>query len=286
MVHRLVITLLLISMPTLPALADVVRMPPGLEPRAFQEVVDSAAYGDTVIVPPGEYMQIVLRSGLTVIAEKGPEETVLRSVLADEVDSLTVIEGFHVKGKARPVAVVSAEESGVTVRGCVIEGGFSGVQVRYGNVRVENCRITDCDNGLWFFESKGVVSSCEIVRCGRGIHLMSSSPRILRSEIAHNAIGLEVKDHSLPSVGGSLATANRFHHNRMAHVSNESYVKRDAMRTWEPLILPVPVNYWGTECPSEEDFRGDVVFRPWVGESGSAVLEECPADPSEPAVTE
>jgi hypothetical protein len=276
MVLRLAVSFLLGSAMLAPAGARELAMPAGLDARAFQKFIDTATYGDTIVVPPGDYQQAILRSGITLRSEKGPEGTILRFADAGEVDSLTVLDGFHLKGKARPDALVLAHESRVTVRNCVFEDAWSGIKVDYGDVRVESCEFFDCDHGIWMFESKGTVSGCTFRSCVKGLSLTSSSPRVIRSSFHDNSIGIWVKDHSLPSIGGSLVTANRFRHNPAAHIRNESYVKRDALRTWNEQTLHVPYNSWGTDCPSDEQFIGDVVYRPWIDASGENVLDECP----------
>ena len=51
-------------LPHPPRLAEIVRIPTGAGIREFQRLVDSAAYGDTVMVAPGEYHQVIMRSGI------------------------------------------------------------------------------------------------------------------------------------------------------------------------------------------------------------------------------
>ncbi|NNE43426.1 MAG: hypothetical protein HKN12_04405 [Gemmatimonadetes bacterium] len=54
-------------------------------------------------------------------------------------------------------------------------------------------------------------------------------------------------------------------------------MKKAGLRTMNPLTLEVPYNYWGSDCPSKELFRGDVVFTPWVDETGKRSIENCEA---------
>ncbi len=286
MVQRLVILLLAAIIFQSPAVAGVSKMPPGLAAKEFQRFVDSVVYGDTLSVPPGNYQQIVLRSGVHVVAEGGPDVTVVWTVLANDVDSLAVLEGFHARGKSRPVAVITAENSFATFRDCVIEGGWAGVQGRYGDIRLEGCRILDCDTGVHLYESKSLITGSEITQCGIGVTLTSSATRIIRSEISHNTTGVSISEHSDPSIGGSLATSNRFIRNTAGHIKNDSYVKKSGVRTWEPMIINVPYNSWGTDCPSKRNFRGDVEYTPWVDAAGKAVFEECPPPAPAPAAAD
>jgi hypothetical protein len=170
---------------------------------------------------------------------------------------------------------VWAEESRVTIRDCDIEGGWAGVRVEYGDVRVEDCRIRDCENGVWFFESQGLVSGCTITECINAIGLKNGSPRVIRNEIARNTVGLRATEHSSPVVGGTVATANRFHDNRF-HVRNESYQKIGGYRSWDEQVLQLPGNWWGSDCPDTTKFMGDVVVKPWVDEALTRTLESCP----------
>jgi hypothetical protein len=41
------------------------------------------------------------------------------------------------------------------------------------------------------------------------------------------------------------------------------------------MTLKVPFNFWGSDCPDSSLFRGSVVWKPWVDESGSHSLEKC-----------
>ena len=160
----------------------------------------------------------------------------------------------------------------------MLEDAWAGIDVRTGDVRVERCRITDCDNGLRFFESKGVVTECDITKCINGIMLSSASPRIIRSQIYRNTAGIRVKDHSDPSIGGSLGTANRIYENSVGQIRNEAYKKENGLRTLQLKTLKVPYNYWGTDCATSALFHGPVEFVPWVDETGKNVLEECAPD--------
>jgi hypothetical protein len=247
----------------------------------LQDTVDGAAYGDTVWVAPGEYLRVVLRSGIRLLAEEGPETTVIRNgrfwvVKADEVDSLTTVAGFLLDGVKAAEGVVYAENSQLAVRDCHIRGGWSGVRAMFSDMQVRACVITDCQNAAYFYECGGVIEGCEITRCMNGISLVSATTRIQRNEIHGNSLGISVSKHSDPTIGGAISAANRIWDNQGGGVKNESLQKKYELRTMKPATLHVPYNWWGSDCPDSSDFRGPVVWAPWVAGDGTRSLEECP----------
>jgi len=250
------------------------------DPQKFQLVVDSAAYGDTVRVPPGVYPRVIVRPGIRLISEKGPEETTLRHdrmfvLRAVDADSLNVVEGFTLDGVKACEAVVDIENSALVLRNCVIKGGWAGVRGKFATLRTENCQIRACQRGYFLEESKGDILENDIRGCGIGIQLISSSPRILRSTLTANSLGIDVADHSDPSIGGSIATANRIYGNPGGAIHNTANIKKEGLRTLSPMTLHVPYNFWGSNCPDSTDFRGPVVWSPWVDESAKKSIERC-----------
>jgi len=248
--------------------------------QEFQDIVDSAAYGDTVFVAPGQYVRVTMRSGIHLVAEQGPQETVIRNdrfwvVKADGVDSLAVVEGFTLDGIKAAEGVVYAENSQFTVRDCFIRGGWSGVRAMFSDITVQNCTITDCQNGVYFFESDGLISSNEFTKCINAISLVSASPRVLRNEIHGNSLGFSISKHSDPSIGGTLATSNRVWGNPGGGIKNTALQKKFELRTMKPKTLRVPFNYWGSDCPDSSEFRGPVEWSPWVDETGTRSIETC-----------
>jgi parallel beta-helix repeat protein len=248
----------------------------------IQEMMDSAAYGDTVMVAPGTYDRIVLRSGVHLIAESGPQDTTLRNgyywvIKADGVDSTAVVEGFTLDGVKAAEGVVYAENSFFTLTDCVLKNGWSGVRALYSDLTVQNCTITDCQNGIYLYESNGRLLNNDVQLCITGINLVSSSPRVARNTLTRNSYGMQVSDHSDPAIGGSLASANRIWNNAAVAIKNSAYQKKFSVRTMKPMTLEVPYNVWGTDCPDSLLFQGPVVFSPWVDSTGSRSLEECEA---------
>ncbi len=253
----------------------------------IQLTMDAAEYGDSVWVAPGQYdiYPLRMRNGITLLAEGSVEETILRNgqfsvIQAEDLDSLTVIEGFTLDGVNAAEGVMSAENSRLTVRNCIVQNGWSGVRSMYGQVRVEDCRIRDCQNGVYFYESAGAILRNDIQRCIRGINIVNSNPTVARNVIARNSVGVAVSKHSDPSIGGSLATANRIFENPGGNIFNQAYLKRFSIRTMEPMTLKVSYNYWGSDCPDTSKFRGLVEWSPWVDETGTKSLDSCPPSPA------
>ena len=264
-----------------PVSAEVWRVSEWIQ---IQEAIDSAAYGDTVLVAPGQYDRLVMRSGIHLMAEGGPEETVLRNnsfwvIKADGVDSTAVIEGFTLDGVKAAEGVLYVENSFLTVTNCILKNGWSGVRALYCDIDIRNCTIRDCQNGIYMYESEGQIIGNDIQLCITGINLVSSSPRVLRNTITRNSYGLTLSDHSDPSIGGSVASANRVWNNAAVAVKNKAYQKRFSVRTMKPMTLSVPLNWWGTDCPDSSMFQGPVEFTPWVDESGTRALEACEPAP-------
>ncbi|MFN8176633.1 MAG: right-handed parallel beta-helix repeat-containing protein [bacterium] len=277
--------LLLVALAAASATPVHARVWPVSDPMKLQEVVDSAAYGDTVMVAPGRYKRVVMRSGVKILSEKGPKETLFKHstfslVTADGVDSLATLEGFTIDGlKAAEAGIVHAKESKITLRNCVIQGGWTGVYTEYSDLRVEGCTIRDCQFGLQLIEGGGTVTASDVELCHTGIAIISSNPRILRNTLTRNSLAIRVQDHSDPQIGGTLATANRIWNNPAGAIRNDGLAKREGIRTTQPLTLKVPFNFWGSDCPDSSLFRGTVEWRPWVDESGKRSIEKCTGSP-------
>ena len=244
--------LLLVAIPSL-ASAKIHRV---TEPEKFQLVIDSAAYGDTVGVPPGTYPRIIARPGIRIVSEKGPLETTIRNerifvVRAEDADSLNLVEGFTLDGVKACEAVVDLKRSTFVLRNCVIKGGWAGVRGQFSTVRSENCQIRACQNGYFLEETKGDILENDIRGCGTGIHLISSSPRILRSVLTGNSMAIAVVDHSDPSIGGSIATANRIYGNPGGAIHNMATIKQEGLRTLQSSDASRSLQFLGIELSGQ-----------------------------------
>ncbi|NNE42654.1 MAG: hypothetical protein HKN12_00470, partial [Gemmatimonadetes bacterium] len=213
----------------MPASADVWRVTADLDPVGVQNVMDTAVYGDTVLVEPGEYMMLTVRNGIHLLGEKGPEETIFRYgrvvLTVNEADSNTVIEGITVDGIKASEGIIVAEHSNARIRNCIIKNGWVGVRSAFAAPVVENCTIRKCQRGIFLSECEGLITGNDIRECVTAIEIFSSSPRVFRNVLTGNSLGIFVDEHSNAVIGGSLATANRVFKNPGGAIKNRGLVK-------------------------------------------------------------
>jgi hypothetical protein len=205
----------------------------------IQPAILAAAPGDTVLVGPGTYRELIrMRPGIVLRAAQGPDSTILVSPgLAEKViderlleclegDRSTVIEGFSmVVGEAAGCAVY-VENASPTIRGNVIDGFGWGINLRFSKARVEGNEIRNCRSFA--------------------ILCFASSPEIWRNSIhgSHDtAISVSGKE-SHPVIGGSPANSNKLFANEWS-VVNQSRNEIDATH-----------NDWGWETTAEMDSEG------------------------------
>jgi hypothetical protein len=279
MIQRLVIAITLVALAASGAPAKTVRASDP-DRKKFQDAIEMAAYGDTVLVAPGTYEGIRLRPGIRLVSEKGPEVTTIRGqhryvIHAPDSDSLNVIDGFTLDGVRACESIILLEKSPMTVKNCVLKHGWAGIHGNEADIRASNLKISDCQYGYYLLESKGEIIENDIRRCVTAIHLISSNPRILRSVITGNSLGIEVTEHSDPQIGGSLASANKIFGNPGGAIKNQAYAKEEEFRTIKPLKLRAAYNFWGSNCPDSMAFRGPVSWVPWVDETAKKSLDRC-----------
>lgn len=223
--------------------AAVVRVPADHE--TIQAAVSAAAAGDTVLVAPGEYRELIhMKAGVVLKSEKGPESTTLfgpdlgedatkeRVIEIFEGDRSTVVEGFSFLPTEIAGAAIYVENASPTIRGNDIRTFGYGIHLRHSkDALIEDNRIEGC---LAF-----------------GILMRASSPKIYRNDIARNqprALSIAGKE-SVPVIGGSPENGNKIY-GQMLAIVNDS--KNDIIATH---------NDWGYEVTSEMDrlgYPGDV----------------------------
>ncbi|MBZ0267354.1 right-handed parallel beta-helix repeat-containing protein [bacterium] len=171
----------------------------------------AASTGDTVLVAPGEYRELVhVPSGVALIAAQGPDSTRiispgLEEKLLDErameiasgAERSTLVEGFTFEPGEMAGTAIYCEEASPTIRGNVIAPGFGfGMNIRNGSPLIDGNTIT----GTKTF----------------GIVVFASSPEIVRNTLEDcrpRAIDI-VGRKSYPVIGGGGAErANRFINN-------------------------------------------------------------------------
>jgi len=201
------------------AVADTWRVPS--EHPTICGSVDSAAYGDTVLVAPGIYTRervlddgyysrvwIVMKDGVTLMSECGPEVTELvepcPSILTDIVacDSVSdaVVQGFTIRTDncSFPFlpAGISMEACKMTVENNIIHHVYYGVAVTKEPPRPD----------------RPIIVGNDIHSCWYGIHLQDvwtrDSPRIVDNHISYCwEFGILSFD-SDPYIGGNTIELN------------------------------------------------------------------------------
>jgi hypothetical protein len=232
------------SLVAVPVAAKTIHVPAD-EPK-IQAAVLAASAGDTVLVAPGTYTELIqMRNGVVLRSAAGPDSTFLLTPQLEEsplderlleclggIDRSTVIEGFSLDGSAKPGAGIYCENGSPTIRGNRISGFGWGINLRHSTALIE----------------ENVIEKTTTF----GILAFASSPEIYRNEFANNGGRVIVISGKLsqPIVGGSRENANKFFGNRIV-VSNSS--RNDVDATW---------NDWGWETTVEmnrEGYPADIV---------------------------
>jgi parallel beta-helix repeat protein len=207
----------------------------------IQAAVQAAGAGDTVLVGPGRYRELIrMKAGVVLRSAAGPDSTILEmpglaETPLDErllecvagVDRSTVIEGFALESLGIRGAAIWCENASPTIRGNVIHDFGWGIYLRNrSNALVEN----------------NVVKGCRSF----GVMIFASSPELRGNTITDNEpTGITIGGRrSRPVIGGRAEHANRIYDNTYA-VVNES--RNDIDATW---------NDWGWVSMIEME-RGD-----------------------------
>lgn len=157
----------------------------------IRAAVDSAAFGDTVLVAAGVYpwatqggpgyAMVSLKSGVPLLSESGPEVTILDAqglgavIRARDVSS--AVEGFTITGGVKPNgAGVFLRNASVTVRNNIIVGNtatFDG-----GGIFAKE--------GATLLASDNVIHDNQAARHGGGVQVTFSTFALARNVIHHN----------------------------------------------------------------------------------------------------
>jgi hypothetical protein len=206
----------------------------------IQAATLAAAAGDTVLVAPGRYVELIqLRPGLTLRAAQGPDSTTLVSPglgqkpteerlmeVPEGCDRSTLIEGFTFDSAGLGGCAIYVDHAQPTIRGNRIVGFGWGIHLHYSDARIENNVIDNCD--------------------AFGLLVRASSPEVFRNTIhgsGSQAISISGKS-SRPLIGGSPENGNKIYDNQLS-VVNQS--RNDIVATH---------NDWGWETTLEMDRKG------------------------------
>lgn len=162
----------------------------------IQAAIDSASAGDTVLLGPGTYLwssqaasphsMVILKPGLTLKGQSGPEATVLdaerngRVMLLYDVGSATRVEGVTVqgglgRGNGVPPYIESfgggmyiAGDSNPTIANCIIRDNYVNTTMRGAGIYCESAVIENCQ----FLENSGNLDA-------RGIGIFAESTLVV-----------------------------------------------------------------------------------------------------------
>lgn len=187
-----------------------------LEPACAQSLTDrlkAARSGDVVQVPAG-----VHKVSLNV-----PGGVTLKGMPGAIIDATGKQDGIHVIGR----------DGGkqVTIDGLEIFGADYGIQIIKGasKVTIQNCRIHQCDFGIWVRDSSEIqITDCEIFTNRNGVSFYNSGPgSVSDSELHHNEIDgvlVSFQSHDITISGNSI-----HHHIAKAHpdaIQTHNHVKQ------------------------------------------------------------
>ncbi len=218
----------------------------------IQAAIDAAAAIDTVLVAAGTYDEhITLKDGVLVMSAAGPVTTTIRSssgnvVSATGLGDLTLLNGFTVDGQGT---------------------AMNGLQIIDSVIRVQDCVITGCNNGVNLtFGAKPTVSGTTLELCQYGAALAdSAAPFFSGCTFSDNSFaGVYNQSVPGPQIGRTLADACDFANNAYFHVFNLAAVELDA-----------EYNYWGDACVEAAWFYGLVDYTPWTDSAHTEIYTEC-----------
>ena len=237
-VTRLALLGALISVWAGPVHAAVLRVP--ADHGSIQEGVVAAAVGDTVLVAPGEYTELIMMKGGVVLkSEAGPDSTVLLSPglgespkderlleVQEDADRSTVIEGFTLDHAGTMGTAIHVEGGSPTIRGNVFRGFGWGIHLRHSKALIT-------DNLLDEITTFGIL-------------IFASSPEVYRNTIRNcNLRAIDVSGRkSHPVIGGSSENGNHIHGNNISLMNSS---RNDIDATW---------NDWGWDTALEMERKG------------------------------
>lgn len=218
--------ILLVSVATLavPGVAQAGTWHVPSECLTIQAGIDSAGYGDTVLVACGTYTLsgegtatfeglIRMKSGVCLRSETGLPDCVIidaehwhRPLYCENVDDAARIEGFTLTGgdTVDVGAGILLEKSSPTISDCRVIGNScdyygGGVFCQSGDPALVRCEISGNSSGwrgggLYIRGCSPSLTRCEIhdngaADFGGGLHLSTASPSFDRCTISHNSAG-------------------------------------------------------------------------------------------------
>jgi serine protease len=250
---RLVSVCLLLSVLASPAVTAAGTLHVPSEYSTIQLAINAATHGDTVLVAPGVYFELINFGGknITVASELGPDVTIIDGMYSGSVVSFksgetraATLSGFTIRNGQTSFsgAGVSVANSSPTIRGNVITAnrGCTGVGVYsyFSSPRIEGNSITanttwGCTGGWGLGIYVGGDSAAEVIRnvitdnrgtdaFGGGIALFAAG----NASVIGNIIARNGRAAGAPGCvwGGGMITANFV----QATIVNNLIVKNEA----------------------------------------------------------
>ena len=286
---RSFIALVVASLTSLPEIASAATLQVPHDHETVSAAMLAASPGDTVLVHPGRYQELIrVTPGTVLRSAAGPDSTVLvgpdlAEKLVDErlMEILeggrdTVVEGFRFEVNELGGAAIYVENASPTIRGNVIDGFGWGINLRHSKALVEDNEIMNCRSF--------------------GVLIFASSPELFRNSIHDNSpTGINISGkESHPLIGGSPENANKIYANER-NVINGSRNDIDATYNdwgWETTAemeadgYPADIEKImdGNDLKKTHRGRGKVDYRHWVRPqaASAASTAEAAADDASP----
>jgi parallel beta-helix repeat protein len=186
----------------------------------IQAAIDAAAWGDTVLVAPGEYVEsIELKPGVTVQSSGGPEVTTIRGdgsliwgyhkyTVGGANDS--TISGFTIIGGTVNVGILN-DRANPTITDNIITGNtYSGIYNNNSAPLISNNTITG--NGYYAIfneRSAPTIASNKLTNHGRAIfNRFWSNPTIINNIISDTRAGGITNWYSSPRIINNIIVNN------------------------------------------------------------------------------
>jgi hypothetical protein len=134
-----------------------------------------------------------------------------------------------------------------------------------------------CNRGIHLEYSDPELVENELRHNSDAISLISSSPVIAQSTFSRNGRAILIHGHSYPLIGGSLEAANNILGNTYT-IYNRGLQIEGTEFTDRREVAIATHNYWGSDCPNERRFQGDVIYTPWTNAEHDTLLEKCPQE--------
>lgn len=213
------------------------------DPVTIQGLIDGAAPGDLVIVPPGIYHENIALKDNMILVGNGPESTVI-------------------DGGGAQFVVTHGKNSAIA--GFTVRNGIIGINNNHNYIGVFDCAVTNNRQyGILLAHATGLVERNLVAdtTSQAGIACFSSNPFIISNVISNNPTGILVWRNHVPTItnnfivdneygirvgGGASAILdyNTFLRNRKGHVLGQEPGKTDII---DPRTLDHVVTLGGVD---------------------------------------